>query len=101
MHFFEKFSKIIFLNVKPFKYLIAYALKLMFFSKKCTYWVTLIISQILLTTSVLWILNYTGNLDLFILRLVLLSCLFILTISVINLWTFLMLLNLNIANMIK
>ncbi|HCY4752600.1 TPA: bacteriocin-associated integral membrane family protein, partial [Staphylococcus aureus] len=51
--------------------------------------------------SVLWILNYTGNLDLFILRLVLLSCLFILTISVINLWTFLMLLNLNIANMIK
>ncbi|HCD1469080.1 TPA: bacteriocin-associated integral membrane family protein, partial [Staphylococcus aureus] len=71
------------------------------FSKKCTYWVTLIISQILLTTSVLWILNYTGNLDLFILRLVLLSCLFILTISVINLWTFLMLLNLNIANMIK
>ncbi|NFZ70062.1 bacteriocin-associated integral membrane family protein, partial [Staphylococcus aureus] len=39
--------------------------------------------------------------DLFILRLVLLSCLFILTISVINLWTFLMLLNLNIANMIK
>nr|WP_316241385.1 hypothetical protein [Staphylococcus aureus] len=71
------------------------------FSKKCTYWVTLIITQILLTTSVLWILNYTGNLDLFILRIVLLSCLFILTISVINLWTFLMLLNLNIANMIK
>ncbi len=42
-----------------------------------------------------------GNLDLFILRIVLLSCLFILTISVINLATFLMLLNLNIANMIK
>lgn len=42
-----------------------------------------------------------GNLDLFILRLVLFLCFFILMISVINLWIFLMLLNLNIVNMIK
>lgn len=98
------FEKNINFKAYAIKYLNGFTLrKIIFenFSKKCTYWVTLIISQILLTTSVLWILNYTGNLDLFILRLVLLSCLFILTISVINLWTFLMLLNLNIANMIK
>lgn len=87
------FEKNINFKAYAIKYLNGFTLrKIIFenFSKKCTYWVTLIISQILLTT-----------LDLFILRLVLLSCLFILTISVINLWTFLMLLNLNIANMIK
>ncbi|CAC6060695.1 membrane spanning protein [Staphylococcus aureus] len=98
------FEKNINFKAYAIKYLNGFTLrKIIFenFSKKCTYWVTLIITQILLTTSVLWILNYTGNLDLFILRIVLLSCLFILTISVINLWTFLMLLNLNIANMIK
>ncbi|HCW9060291.1 TPA: bacteriocin-associated integral membrane family protein, partial [Staphylococcus aureus] len=80
------FEKNINFKAYAIKYLNGFTLrKIIFenFSKKCTYWVTLIISQILLTTSVLWILNYTGNLDLFILRLVLLSCLFILTISVI------------------
>ncbi|WP_407808062.1 bacteriocin-associated integral membrane family protein [Staphylococcus aureus] len=81
------FEKNINFKAYAIKYLNGFTLrKIIFenFSKKCTYWVTLIISQILLTTSVLWILNYTGNLDLFILRLVLLSCLFILTISVIK-----------------
>ncbi|HHO1737874.1 TPA: bacteriocin-associated integral membrane family protein [Staphylococcus aureus] len=81
------FEKNINFKAYAIKYLNGFTLrKIIFenFSKKCTYWVTLIITQILLTTSVLWILNYTGNLDLFILRLVLLSCLFILTISVIK-----------------
>ncbi|HDC6007274.1 TPA: bacteriocin-associated integral membrane family protein [Staphylococcus aureus] len=81
------FEKNINFKAYAIKYLNGFTLrKIIFenFSKKCTYWVTLIITQILLTTSVLWILNYTGNLDLFILRIVLLSCLFILTISVIK-----------------
>ncbi|HHC9803823.1 TPA: bacteriocin-associated integral membrane family protein, partial [Staphylococcus aureus] len=70
------FEKNINFKTYAIKYLHGFTLrKIIFenFSKKCTYWVTLIITQILLTTSVLWILNYTGNLDLFILRLVLLS----------------------------
>ncbi|HCW9574552.1 TPA: bacteriocin-associated integral membrane family protein, partial [Staphylococcus aureus] len=70
------FEKNINFKAYAIKYLNGFTLrKIIFenFSKKCTYWVTLIITQILLTTSVLWILNYTGNLDLFILRLVLLS----------------------------
>ena len=73
------FEKNINFKAYAIKYLNGFTLrKIIFenFSKKCTYWVTLIITQILFNYKcILWILNYTGNLDLFILRLVLLSCL--------------------------
>ena len=71
------------------------------FHMKCAYWFSLYIIQIGISAITLWLLGYSGNLKLYMIRLSLLSSIFIIIISFINLWTYLMLLNLNIAHMIK
>ena len=71
------------------------------FHMKCAYWFSLYIIQIGISGITLWLLGYSGNLKLYMIRLSLLSSIFIFIISFINLWTYLMLLNLNIAHMIK
>ena len=68
---------------------------------RCAYWFSFYIIQIGISAITLWLLGYGGNLKLYMIRLSLLSSIFIIIISFINLWTYLMLLNLNIAHMIK
>ncbi|MFB2003774.1 DUF1430 domain-containing protein [Staphylococcus aureus] len=71
------------------------------FGLKSTYWIILFIIQVIITNTILLLLNYNGNLKLYMIRLSVITGTFILIISLINLWTYLILLNLNIANMIK
>lgn len=86
------------------KTLHGYTLPKMIFEKlglKCTYWLLLFIIQVVISYMILLLLNYNGNLKLYMIRLSVITGIFLIIISVINLWTYLMLLNLNIANMIK
>lgn len=71
------------------------------FKRKSGYWLIMIVSQLLVTIVTLILTQFNGNLLVFLKRLIILDMILILFIIVAYIWSAILLLNLNIASMIK
>ncbi|EHJ08020.1 DUF1430 domain-containing protein [Staphylococcus simiae] len=71
------------------------------FIRKSGYWLIMIMSQLLVTIVTLILTTFNGNLLVFLQRLIVLDMILILFVIVAYIWSAILLLNLNIASMIK